>query len=965
VTSTANGQATAPTTTTAPTSPLGFHVAGAAVSTWQDRDGASVMQIAGPVVIRTDESTLRADNAVVWLQPVPGSPDAQQVGIALIGNAEIEAAGATRSAANLYATTVARGDLRFEASRRIARDESDSPLFRAAVELRNDEQVAREELAPPPGSTQPSTAQAPAAAPPQADPLADVAPGTEVRIALKGDLQRIEHDGEVAYLLPGPSIFHRWPDGSYAEFYAENAVVYTGIKTSDPKSEGLTGPGASLEAIYLEGDVRIIYMPAATERIGEQRLTGRSAYFRIDDKSAVLTQAVLHTTDMKSGIPFVMRARTLKQLSEGEYEGRGVQLTTSQFARPSFALEASRIYIHTPEGSSPRFKANNAFFKFVGIPVFWLPYTSGTATGRGAALRDLALERRDNYGLGVRTTWGLFETLGLESPDTLDASYRVDYYSDRGPAGGLNAEYRGGVVTENTRQPIDFFGEVDSYFVYEHDIDRLGSGRTAVDPGYKEIRGVAGFRHQHFFPDGWQLQTQSWYVSDPTFLEEWEPYDEEFDEGVTRESALYLKRSVDNTAYTFLLSAQPNDYVTSAEWQQEQFEVERLPEIGYHRIGDGLGPHATFYSDNFVSGLNHNVSEASLIEQGFNPPQSTPGIPSVGTTGIADDTIYRGDFRQEVQFPFSVGPVKAIPYVVGRYTPYSEGVDGTVTQRVLGGVGARFTTSFWRVDDNAYSQLLDIHRLRHVVQPELHLFAGAQNVDRNDVYIFDEPIDDITDLSAMQIALRQRWQTKRGGPGRWRSSDVFTLNAEASFFRNRPPQASGFDGLPVDQTPPDDFRGVFYYSMPEASIPRNTLMVDGTWRLSDSTVVLGDLTYNLDESVLSNAAIGLNVSHEDRVRYYAGLRYIEPFSSNIMTLAMDYQVTPKYLLSLSQQYDFGDGANVRTAGTVTRRFDKFWLQVYGSVDRRNEENRIGFNFVPEGVPISSATVQNWVPQQQQ
>jgi hypothetical protein len=50
---------------------------------------------------------------------------------------------------------------------------------------------------------------------------------------------------------------------------------------------------------------------------------------------------------------------------------------------------------------------------------------------------------------------------------------------------------------------------------------------------------------------------------------------------------------------------------------------------------------------------------------------------------------------------------------------------------------------------------------------------------------------------------------------------------------------------------------------------------------------------------------------------------------------------------------------------MTRRFDKFWLQVYGSVDRRNEENKFGFNFVPEGVPISSATVQNWVPQQQQ
>src|SRR2546430_245842 len=85
------------------------------------------------------------------------------------------------------------------------------------------------------------------------------------------------------------------------------------------------------------------------------------------------------------------------------------------------------------------------------------------------------------------------------------------------------------------------------------------------------------------------------------------------------------------------------------------------------------------------------------------------------------------------------------------------------------------SSAFRKVDDTAHSDLFDIHRLRHVIEPKLNLFAGVENKDRNDVFIYDEPIDQIWDISAVQLALRQRWQTKRGGPGNWRSVDFFAL----------------------------------------------------------------------------------------------------------------------------------------------------------------------------------------------
>ena len=67
----------------------------------------------------------------------------------------------------------------------------------------------------------------------------------------------------------------------------------------------------------------------------------------------------------------------------------------------------------------------------------------------------------------------------------------------------------------------------------------------------------------------------------------------------------------------------------------------------------------------------------------------------------------------------------------------------------------------------------------HIIEPEVNLFTSATNVEANDVFIYQEPTDELQDVSAAVISLRQRWQTKRGGPGRERSVDVFTFNATA------------------------------------------------------------------------------------------------------------------------------------------------------------------------------------------
>ena len=382
---------------------------------------------------------------------------------------------------------------------------------------------------------------------------------------------------------------------------------------------------------------------------------------------------------------------------------------------------------------------------------------------------------------------GLFEALGITPPRDLDAAFRAAYLSDRGPATGLDANYLGGFVTDTTREPWNFEGDFRSFFIYDHGTDNIGRPVPPNPNDNYRLRGYAQFEHQHFFPDNWQVQLRANWVSDQLFLEQYFP--RRFDTELPHDESFYLKHQKDNEAYTLLYQFQPNGLVTSSDFYQNQFEVEHIPEIGYQRLGESLwNDKLSLFSQNTIGGLHFQHTRASLLDEGFK--YVTPGIPSLGTTGTTDKIVYRADFREELDYPIDAGQFKIVPYVLGRYTAYSDSPEGGAKNRVLGGLGAKITTAFWKVDDSVNSDLFDLHRLRHVVEPEVNLFTSAETVRRGQVYQFDNQIDTVNDISAAQLALHQRWQTYRGGPGRWRSVDFLTLDLEADLYANQPSRHS-------------------------------------------------------------------------------------------------------------------------------------------------------------------------------
>ncbi|MGD0389961.1 MAG: LPS assembly protein LptD [Tepidisphaeraceae bacterium] len=921
-------------------------VQASSASTWVTGN-TNVVQLRGPVTITLDEEKCQADQAVIWLTPAPGGLLREQMlDIVLIGNARLAAREnhLTRTGPTLLIDTIVRGTVQLTAAANRSENLSQSPLYLQAQSIRMASQMmdiapATQEPNQPPSATRP----APPAPGGGTNAAGIVQPGPGkagyIRLGIIPLVQEIRaDDGTRAWEISGRFSFtESFDNGDFIEFSAQDVVLFTdepaGGATSSP-----TDLGHHYTAAYLEGDVRVNYLPTVAKS-HEQRLTADRVYYDFLTQQAVLTGVVFHAVDPASQIPFTVRARMMKQIAHGEFAARHVQFTTSYFAVPTFNIRSTYAYIHQePEDTSEYdIVSHNDIGQVFGIPVFYWPGLWGTFNDKPIPLRNFSFGNSSRYGFTVDSDWGLFETLGQAPPKDLDVSFPLDYYSLRGYGGGIDGTYKGGFITDSA-EPWDFQGALTTYIMEDRGVDELGGLRDTVTPP-TDLRGRFLWEHQHFLPDDWQVQVRLGYLSDPTFLEEY--YQSEFDNTLPYDGEFYAKRQRDTEVLTFLAETDTTNFITDADRQQEQFDVARLPEITYQRIGDSFADdHLTLYSNNSASALKFDQSSFSLEDQGY-PTGLSPGLPSDGLTGLTNDFVYRGDTRQEVDWPFSLGQFKFVPYVMGRVTAYSTSPAGDGQTRLYDSAGLRLTTSFWHVDDSIDSDLLDLHRIRHIIQPEVNLFTSGTTVDQNKLYDFDSNVDAITDITAATIALHQHWETMRGGPGRWQSVDLLDVNLEGDFYPHPPPP-------PLLN--PVSFRGLFFPSEPETSVPRQALNADLTWHIDDDTAFLSDVQWNLDTHETAIAEAGLAINRGARLSYYVGDTYIQALETQLFSFNATYSLTSKYSLALNEALNLGPGRAAVTYIALTRRFDVFAFSVSAYHDGINKVSGFNVNFFPSGQP---------------
>ena len=313
----------------------------------------------------------------------------------------------------------------------------------------------------------------------------------------------------------------------------------------------------------------------------------------------------------------------------------------------------------------------------------------------------------------------------------------------------------------------------------------------------------------------------------------------------------------------------------------------------------------------------------------------------------------RLDMREEVDLPMHVGAINIVPYGVGRATywgdkwPNSLSQDGVTWRRAVdrescrpyGQVGVKANTHVWAVFESAESRLWDIHRLKHIITPEVIAFlASSHNVYPEELFPLDPGIEEhLERTSGMALNLYQRLQTKRGPVRDRRTVDWMRLNLSLGVYDNH------------SDTVPSDGRS--FWSRPEYSLGRNHLNAEYFWSISDATMLLADANYDMDDKRLGKGNIGLAVQRDPRLRYYAGMRYIDDLDTAVGTLGVNYKINRKYSVSFFEQYDFAfdSGKNLATSLTITRKLPRWYAEFTISFDQSDDDLTLLVTFWPEGI----------------
>jgi len=250
--------------------------------------------------------------------------------------------------------------------------------------------------------------------------------------------------------------------------------------------------------------------------------------------------------------------------------------------------------------------------------------------------------------------------------------------------------------------------------------------------------------------------------------------------------------------------------------------------------------------------------------------------------------------------------------------------------------GLRGNMMLSKVDDSIESRLLDLHRLRHVVKPDFALWNAHANRDPMDLSPFDSGVEDVDDFGGGTVGLRQRLQTQRGGPGKWRTVDWIVFDFEAGFFN---------DAQKGERT-----HGDYVYSRPEDSRSSNFLAMNFQYRISDSTVVVYDGVYDANRGNMGTSNISLAVEREPRLSYFFGWRYIHDTNNSLLGAGANYKLSEKHSVAIREFYDVELGRNYTTELAYIRKWPRWYSAIAFDIDRSTDDWGVNFSIWPEGAP---------------
>jgi hypothetical protein len=742
-------------------------------------------------------------------------------------------------------------------------------------------------------------------------------------------------DGQEVIIASGR--FYLWQkqsDDRMIEFMADSVVLYLEPEqfTIAAEKKGNELGSGQIRTAYLAGNIVL------TE--SERTVRADEIFYDFRNHRALIVNASMRMYDERRGLPIYLRAEKLGRVSASMFEAENVQLTSSEFYLPQISMNASKMVLLTEEQSiqqrdiadqDPAARYDGRIYEvkanYNDLTFFRWPRMRTNFIRPDMPISRIQVGNDSDFGTFVETRWHLARMLGLKEIPGVESRFALDYFSERGMGTGLDAEYK----TDNS------FGELVSYVMKDRGEDDLGRtwDRRNLDPE-RDTRGRFSFRHREFLSDGWQYTLETGYVSDCHFLE-W-MYRGDYYTDKEQETLVYLKRIWDNQAFSILGKVRVNDFETMTE---------ELPTIEYHRTGQSFWDHyLTWYSDTQVSRLRQRYDKDQAPGPG--------GFYSYAVT------------RNEVDLPLTIGAFKLVPYAAGTYgfedgQGFHRNLQGDTVGRednvLLGETGLRGSTMFWKEDPYARSEFWNVRGLRHIVTP---YFETA-------VY---QPSDSSIDMrDYFHTGVTQRWQTHRGSESNVRSVDWMRLDVNGTWIRDGADSAIG----------PQYSYGPSWFIYNDPSVPmllrrddhyygvvRDSLNADYQWRVSDTMTFLSDSNYDIQSGHLQQLNLGMSRYVYPDISYYLGSRYLRPVMVNVdanndnvfeiqeqgshsVVGAITWQLSERYTVTVSQEYNFDFGKNIRSDLTLVRQYHRMFYAISFSIDETLKRNAVMFSIWPQGV----------------
>jgi len=583
----------------------------------------------------------------------------------------------------------------------------------------------------------------------------------------------------------------------------------------------------------------------------------------------------------------------------------------------------------------------------------------------------------------------------------------IDYLSLRGPALGSEFAYFGDQLIPNIAGPHSGFLDVWGIRDHGFDVlgpgpaivtngprpdsgiipgAPFGPGRARYDrthvPPFREYRYKFNFRHMQSFlmPDAdptedFRVQIDAAYLTDRHFLEEY--YKRSFDVGPDQDTLIYLIRQRENHAFTVLTQANLQNWYT-----QSQF----LPKLDYFRLGDSLlGDRVTSYTN---VGVDYDMLHTAVEVNNPNVFALLRRDPVSNTSGAFN--AGRAYLSQEFDLPFLLGPLKVVPYAQGQLVGWTNQIyDNGPVGRVWGAVGGRASIEAYRKFTGGWtdSELFNVHGLNHKITFDIDARFAYANVNLNRLGIQDNlddntyeyvrryfamtsfagavlppqydprfltlrraisPITGTTDvqgtIDTIQLAIRQRLQTKRGPEGRRRVIDYMTFDVSTIYYPNS--SRDNF-GKPFGQN-------MYNY---EWFIGDRTSIVSSGWFeffniTGGQALATANPQHSNDPFLFKVVTAGVNMSRPPRANLYTGYSIINtgPIHTSALVLSYSYLLSPKWYSSVSTMYDFGNQRLLAATFALTKIGADFLTSAGLTVDPQRQNYTFGLELSPRLSP---------------